>query len=95
MRQFATNYFFGDFITVGNTVDKKLFNNYNRTKSEYFEIITRGAYAPIKNQIKTLKALKIIDNLNYQKIKFTWIGINAWGKQLYRRSKKFDSKFSV
>lgn len=79
VRQFATNYFFGDFVNVGNTVDEKLFNNYNRTKSEYFEIITVGAYAPIKNQIKTLKALKIIDSLNYQKIKFTWIGINAWG----------------
>lgn len=79
VRQFATNYFFGDFVNVGNTVDEKLFNNCNRTKSEYFEIITVGAYAPIKNQIKTLKALKIIDSLNYQKIKFTWIGINAWG----------------
>ncbi|UTN02241.1 glycosyltransferase family 4 protein [Flavobacterium bizetiae] len=79
VRQFATNYFFGDFVNVGNTVDEKLFNNCNRTKSEYFEIITVGAYAPIKNQIKTLKALKIIDSLNYEKIKFTWIGINAWG----------------
>ncbi|QDW20868.1 glycosyltransferase family 4 protein [Flavobacterium sp. KBS0721] len=79
VRQFATNYFFGDFINVGNAVDEKIFNNCNRTKSEYFEIITVGAYAPIKNQIKTLRALQIIDNLNYQKIKFTWIGINAWG----------------
>lgn len=79
VRQFATNYFFGDFVNVGNTVDETLFNNNNRKKSEYFEIITVGAYAPIKNQIKVLRALKIIDNFNYKKIKFTWIGINGWG----------------
>lgn len=79
VRQFATNYIFGDFVNIGNAVDEQLFNAENRKKSEYFEIITVGAYAPIKNQIKTLKALKIIDDLNYSKIKFTWIGINAWG----------------
>ena len=79
IRQFATNYFFSDFINIGNTVDEKLFNNCNRTKSNFFEIITVGAYAPIKNQIKALRALKIIDDLNYKNIRFTWIGINAWG----------------
>jgi glycosyltransferase involved in cell wall biosynthesis len=79
VRQFANNYYFGEFVNVGNTVDEELFNCKNRKESDCFEILTVGAYTPVKDQITSLKALKIIDDLNYQKIKFTWIGINAWG----------------
>jgi glycosyltransferase involved in cell wall biosynthesis len=79
IRQFANNYFFGEFVNVGNSVEEEVFNCKNIRTSEYFEIITVGAYTPVKDQITTLKALKIIDDLNYKKIKFTWIGINAWG----------------
>lgn len=78
VRQFAANYFFSDFVNVGNMVNEQLFNNNNRNSSEFFEITTVGAFAPIKDQITALRALKIIDDLNYPKIKFTWIGINAW-----------------
>lgn len=78
VRQFATNFYFSDFINVGNMVDEQLFNNSNRKSSENFEILTVGAYALVKDQITALRALKIIDDLNYPNIKFTWIGIDAW-----------------
>ena len=78
VRQFATNFFFSDFVNVGNMVDEQLFNNNDRKSHEYFEILTVGAYAPVKDQITALRALKIIDDLNYTNIKFTWIGIDAW-----------------
>ncbi|MCV9926871.1 glycosyltransferase family 4 protein [Flavobacterium sp. LS1R49] len=79
IRQFATNGFFYDFVNIGNLVDERLFNYKRNKQGEYFEIMTVGAYDPLKDQITALKALKIIDNLNIEKIKFTWIGINAWG----------------
>ncbi len=95
IRQFATNYFFSDFINVGNMVDEQSFNNNNndRKSSEYFEIITVGAYTPVKDQITIFRALKIIDDLNLKKIKFTWIGINSWGADFELEVFKLISDF--
>ncbi|KFF05891.1 hypothetical protein B0A68_18490 [Flavobacterium reichenbachii] len=93
IRQFANNHFFGEFVNVGNTVDETLFNHKNKTQSDYFEILTVGAYTPVKDQITTLKALKVIDNLNNQKIKFTWIGINAWGTDFQEEVNELISSF--
>lgn len=79
IRQFATNGFFYDFVNIGNLVDEQVFNYKERKQGEYFEIITVGAFDPLKDQITALKALKIVDNLIInEKIRFTWIGINAW-----------------
>lgn len=78
IRQLATNGFFYDFVNIGNLVDEKIFNYKETKQGEYFEIMTVGAFDPLKDQITALKALKIIDDLNIEKIKFTWIGINAW-----------------
>jgi glycosyltransferase involved in cell wall biosynthesis len=92
-RQFANNYYFYDFTNVGNTVDEKIFNYKNKEAGDYFEIITVGAYTPIKDQVTTLKALKIIDGLNHQKIKFTWIGVNAWGIDVEEDVKNLIASF--
>lgn len=79
IRQFATNGFFYDFVNIGNLVDEQVFNYKERPQGEYFEIITVGAFDPLKDQITALKALKIVDNLiENKKVRFTWIGINAW-----------------
>lgn len=81
IRQFASNGFFYDFVNIGNAIDTTFFNYEKKTENTNFEIITIGAYTPVKDQITLLKALKIIDGIDGIKmqIKFTWLGYNSWG----------------
>lgn len=80
IRQFASNGYFQKFINIGNPVNENVFNFSEKAVSNNFEIITVGAYTPVKDQLTLLKTLKILDNhTEAKKIKFTWIGINSWG----------------
>lgn len=79
IRQFASNGFFQKFITIGNPVNDTVFNFSDKLAKSNFEIITIGAYTPVKDQLTLLRALKILDNILNERIKFTWIGINSWG----------------
>lgn len=79
-RQFIANGFFFNFYNVGNLVNSKLFNLNGRIKkTELFNLITIGAYHPIKNQNFMLNALKMVDEKISKQIIFTWIGFSGWG----------------
>ncbi len=94
VRQFATNGFFQDFLNVGNMVDENIFNTENRINSRFFEIITVGAYTPVKDQITILNALKLIDYPLEKKIRFTWVGINGWGGDFEKEVKKIIEDYN-
>ena len=83
IRQFATNNIFSEFEVVGNCVNEDLFNYKPLKSGGAFEIMTIGAYTPIKDHKTMLKALKIVDDLETNvNVNFTWLGFNAWGGNL-------------
>jgi glycosyltransferase involved in cell wall biosynthesis len=94
VRQFATNGLFQDFVNVGNMVDENIFNTENRINSHLYEIITVGAYTPVKDQITMLNALKLIDYPLNKKIRFTWVGINGWGGEFENEVKKIIEDYN-
>ncbi len=79
IRQFASNGFFYDFLNVGNSFDTNFFDFKSKSSTDYFNIITIGAYTPVKDQITLLKALKIIDSIDSKPINFKWLGYDSWG----------------
>lgn len=79
IRQFATNGFFFDFVNIGNNINENLFFPDLHHKPKKFEIITIGAYTPVKDQLTLLNSIKKLDDTDLKNIKFTWIGINSWG----------------
>lgn len=99
IRQFAANGLFYDFTNVGNSVDSSNFNIIGRHNNDSFNILTVGAYAPIKDQKTILIALKKLDDRQVsinRKIIFTWIGYEGWGEQneveVQNLLKSFDFK---
>ena len=90
---------FYDFTNVGNSVDSSNFNLIGRQNNDSFNILTVGAYTPIKDQKTILIALKKLDDIKLsinRKIIFTWIGYEGWGEQnegdVQNLLKSFDFK---
>ena len=90
IRQFGTNGYFYDFINVGNLISDEFYYNPNKEARETINIITIGAFNPLKDQKTIFEALSMADKLiDVIKLKFTWIGFNGWGKDETENVKGF------
>jgi glycosyltransferase involved in cell wall biosynthesis len=81
IRQFVTNGFFYKFINVGNLVSNEFYYKKTVKRKDSLNMITIGAYDPIKDHKTLFEALKFTDKkISGKKITFTWVGCNAWGQ---------------
>ena len=94
IRQFAANWYYDEFIVVGNGIDSNIFNGLDsELNTKDFVLITVGAYTPLKDHLTMFKALKIVDSLIDRTIIFKWIGSDGWGKKNIKNVKLLISKF--
>ena len=79
IRQFATNGFFNDFVNVGNLISEEFYFRSTKKYTNSINIITMGAFHPLKDHKTMFDALIKLDKIVKEQIRFTWIGFNAWG----------------
>lgn len=97
IRQFAANGIFSNFDVVGNGVNDEIFNYETKSKDKKrFDIITIGAFNPIKDHNTMLAALKLLDEMLVDEdVKFTWIGYEGWHSKSDIRVHEFVKNFHI
>lgn len=89
VRQFAANSLFFDFVNIGNLINNSF--KYKPKVKTKNQLITIGAFNPLKDQTTIFKALAIVDDKITESIDFIWIGFDTWGE---KNNKIFDEMIS-